>query len=54
MNPEPTEVQKLERQYFNRIGVAFREKKNELGRVLTTKEEQELMAKIRGEVYGDE
>ena len=52
--PDPTEGQKLDSEYHNRLAVAKMEKKIELGRSLSIEETQELTAKVRREVYGDD
>lgn len=53
-HPELTDKQKLEREYLHRIGMAHREKRRELGRDLTTEEDQGLRDKIWREVYGED
>jgi len=52
--PEPTEEEKLESEYNNRVGVAAFEKRQELGRSLSTEEITEITDKIKREVYGNE
>jgi len=49
----PTEEEKLESEYQNKLAVAKLEKKGELGRPLTDDEVKELTDKIRREVYGE-
>ncbi len=50
---ELTEEEKLDIDYRNRIGITNREKRKELGRDLSAREYQELLDKVRKEVYGD-
>ena len=49
---EPTEEQKLESEYNNKLAVAKMENTKELGRPLTDKELTKLRDKISAEVYG--
>jgi len=51
---EPTEEQKMESEYRNRLSMATLDKKKELGRRLNDDELKDIVARIRVEVYGEE
>lgn len=51
---EPTEEQKMEGEYRNRLSMATLDKKKELGRRLNDDELKDIVARIRVEVYGEE
>ena len=50
---EQTAEQKLTSEYHNRLAIAKIDKKQELGRPLTSEEIRGLMAKVQREVYGE-